>query len=84
MNHEQSEGSNRRKKAIKRVAKAHLKISNQRKDFHYKTARKLLNRGKNIGHESLNITGIAKSRMAKSSHDAGWGPFLSIYGTEQR
>jgi putative transposase len=71
-------GSNRRKKAIKRVAKAHLKVSNQRKDFHYKTAKKLLNKGKNIGHEDLNIQGIARTRMAKSTHDAGWGQFLQI------
>jgi putative transposase len=74
----QKKGSNRRKKAIKRVAKAHLKIANQRKDFHYKTAKKLLNKGKHVGHESLNIKGIAKSRMAKSTHDAGWGQFLQI------
>jgi putative transposase len=71
-------GSERRKKAIKRVAKAHLKVSNQRKDFHYKTAKKLLNQGKNVGHESLNIKGIARTRMAKSTHDAGWGQFLQI------
>jgi putative transposase len=71
-------GSNRRKKAIKRVAKAHLKVANQRKDFHYKTAKKLLNKGKNIGHEALNIKGIARTRMAKSTHDAGWGTFLQI------
>jgi putative transposase len=71
-------GSNRRKKAIKRVAKAHLKVANQRKDFHYKTAKKLLNKGKNVGHEALNIKGIARTRMAKSTHDAGWGTFLQI------
>jgi putative transposase len=71
-------GSNRRKKAIKRVSKAHLKVANQRKDFHYKTAKKLLNKGKNIGHEALNIKGIARTRMAKSTHDAGWGQFLQI------
>jgi putative transposase len=71
-------GSNRRKKAIKRVAKAHLKVANQRKDFHYKTAKSLLNKGKNIGHEALNIKGIARTRMAKSTHDAGWGMFLQI------
>jgi putative transposase len=71
-------GSNRRKKAIKRVSKAHLKVANQRKDFHYKTAKKLLNKGKNIGHEALNIKGIARTRMAKSTHDAGWGTFLQI------
>jgi putative transposase len=71
-------GSKRRRKAIKRVAKAHLKVSNQRKDFHYKTAKKLLSKGKNVGHEDLNIKGIARTRMAKSTHDAGWGQFLQI------
>ena len=71
-------GSIRRRRAVKRVAKAHLKVANQRKDFHYKTAKKLLNQGKNVGHESLNIKGIARSRMAKSTHDAGWGQFISI------
>lgn len=71
-------GSNRRKKAVKRVAKAHLKISNQRKDFHYKTAKKLLSQGKHVAHEKLNIKGLAKSRLAKSVNDAGWGQFLQI------
>jgi putative transposase len=71
-------GSNRRKKAVKRVAKAHLKVSNQRKDFHYKTAKKLLSQGKHVAYEKLNIKGIARTRMAKSTHDAGWGQFLQI------
>jgi putative transposase len=71
-------GSKRRRTAIQRVAKAHLKVSNQRKDFHYKTAKKLLSKGKNVGHEDLNIKGIARTRMAKSTHDAGWGQFLQI------
>lgn len=74
----QKKGSNRRTKAVQRVSKAHLKVSNQRKDFHYKTAKHLLINGKNIGHENLNIKGIARTRMAKSIHDAGWGQFLQI------
>ena len=74
----QKKGSNRRQKAIKRVAKAHLKVSNQRKDFHYKTAKKLLSQGKHVAHEKLNIKGIARTRLAKSTHDAGWGQFLQI------
>lgn len=71
-------GSKRRKKAIKRVAKAHLKVANQRKDFHCKTAKKLLSQGKHVAHEKLNIKGIARTRLAKSTHDAGWGQFLQI------
>lgn len=71
-------GSNRRQKAIKRVAKAHLKVSNTRKDFHYKTAKAVLQQGKHVAHEKLNIRGLAKSRLAKSVNDAGWGQFLQI------
>ena len=71
-------GSSNRKKTIKRVGKAHLKVANCRKDFHYKTAKKLIVKGKNIGHEALNIKGLAKTRMSKSVNDAGWGTFLKI------
>ena len=71
-------GSNRRRKAVKSVARLHLKVASQRKDFHYKTAKKLINKGKNIGHEALNIKGLAKTRMSKSVNDAGWGTFLKI------
>ncbi|HBE34006.1 MAG TPA: transposase [Cyanobacteria bacterium UBA11368] len=74
----QKKGSNRRQKAIKRVAKAHLKVSNTRRDFHYKTAKRLLSQGKHVAHEKLNIKGLAKSRLAKSVNDAGWGQFLQI------
>ena len=71
-------GSNRRKKALRRVAKAHLKVANQRKDFHYKVAKKLLSKGKHIAYEALNTKGIARTRLAKSIYDAGWGQFLQI------
>lgn len=71
-------GSNRRKKALKRVGKAHLKASNTRKDFHYKIALKLLEQGKNVAHEKLNIKGLARTRLAKSINDAGWNQFLQI------
>jgi len=71
-------GSNRYKKAVKRLAKAHQKVTNQRKDFHYKTAHKLLKKGRHIAHEALNIRGLARTRLAKSVHDAGWRQFLQI------
>ncbi len=71
-------GSNRRKKAVQRVAKAHLHIANQRKDFHHKTALNLIRRCGRIAHEKLNILGIARTRLAKSTLDAGWAQFLSI------
>ena len=71
-------GSNRRKKAAKQVAKFSLHIANQRKDFHHKTARSLVTDYDLISHEDLNIKGLAKTRLAKSIHDVGWGQFLRI------
>jgi putative transposase len=71
-------GSNRRKKAITKLAKQHKKVADTRKDFHFKTANNLLKKYDVIAVEKLNIKGLAKSRLAKSVNDAGWGQFLSI------
>ncbi|MBV9788015.1 MAG: transposase [Chloroflexi bacterium] len=71
-------GSKRRAKAVQILAKAHLHITNQRRDFHHKTARKLVTQYGAIAHEELNIKGIARTRLAKSTYDVGWGQFLNI------
>jgi len=71
-------GSNRRKKAVLKVAKLHHHIGNQRKDFHHKTAWKLVNQYGFIAHENLTIKGLSRGMLAKSVNDAGWGNFLNI------
>jgi putative transposase len=71
-------GSGRRRKARERVARLHEKTANQRRDFHHKQARKLVDTHGLIVHEALNIEGIARGRLAKSTHDAGWASFLNI------
>jgi putative transposase len=71
-------GSNRRKKAVQNLAKQHLHVANQRRNFHHQVARQLVSDFGMIAHEALNIQGIARSRLAKSTHDVGWGSFLGI------
>ncbi|WP_244187454.1 RNA-guided endonuclease InsQ/TnpB family protein [Thermus tenuipuniceus] len=71
-------GSTRWRKTKKELAKLHRKIANQRKDFHHKLARRLVNRYGTIVHEDLNILGLARSRTAKGVQDAGWAEFLQI------
>lgn len=71
-------GSNRRRKLKQRLARQHRKVANQRKDFHHKLARRLVNRYGTIVYEDLNILGLARSRTAKGVHDAGWAQFLQI------
>ncbi|NEN97560.1 MAG: transposase [Moorea sp. SIO3I7] len=71
-------GSNNRKKAVSKLGKAHKKVADTRKDFHFKTAKNLLDNHDLVAHEKLNIKGLAKTKLAKSVLDAGWGQFLSI------
>jgi putative transposase len=70
-------GSNRRKKAKGRVAKIHKHIANQRLDFHHKLSRELVDSHGLIACEDLNVKGLARTRLAKSVNDVGWGSFLT-------
>ena len=77
-----NQGSSNRKKAVAKLGKAHKKVADARKDFHFKTAKSLLDNHDLIAHEKLNIKGLARTKMAKSILDAGWGQFLSILSTK--
>ncbi len=70
-------GSNNRHTQNKKVARVHRKIRNQRKDFHHKLSRKLVDNYDLIVYENLTITNMVKNRhLAKSISDAGWGQLM--------
>lgn len=65
-------------KQLNRVQRLHQKIERQRKDHHYRVAHALTKRFDLIALEDLNIRGLAKTKLAKSILDAGWGGFMTI------
>lgn len=74
----QSKGSNNYQKQANKVARLHLHIARQRKDFHYSVAHYLCTTYDLIGFEKLNIKGLARTRLAKSILDVAWRTFLNI------
>ncbi len=74
-------GSNNRAKARGRLARKHLKVRRQRKDFAVKTARALIMSNDVIAYEDLKVRNMVKNRhLAKSIGDAGWRAFVTWMG----
>jgi len=70
-------GSKRWRRMCRQIAKLHLKIARQRKDYYFKLANWLVREFDLIAVEDLNIDGLARGVCSKSVHDASWGVLLN-------
>jgi putative transposase len=66
-------GSKNRTKARKALARAHLRIGNQRSDFTHKITTNLIRNHEALAFESLNVKGMSKTKLSKSIHDVAFG-----------
>ncbi|MGW4302895.1 RNA-guided endonuclease InsQ/TnpB family protein [Streptomyces sp. NPDC004646] len=71
-------GSRNREKARIRVARAHARVADARREFHHRLSTRLIRENQAIAVEDLAVKGLARTRLAKSVHDAGWSAFLAM------
>jgi putative transposase len=71
-------GSNNRKRAVTRVAVLHRKVRETRLDGHHKLALRLIRDNQAVYVEDLAVSGLARTRLAKSVHDAGWATLVRL------
>ncbi|WP_435219273.1 RNA-guided endonuclease InsQ/TnpB family protein, partial [Streptomyces sp. bgisy034] len=71
-------GSKNRAKARLKVARAHAKVADARREFHHQLSTKLISENQGIAVEDLSVAGLARTRLAKSLHDAGWSQFINM------
>jgi putative transposase len=75
-----AKGSANRVKARRRVAVLHRKIRETRLDHAHKIALALVRDSQAVYAEDLAVSGLARTRLAKSVHDAGWAQLLRLIG----
>jgi putative transposase len=71
-------GSRNSEKARVKVARAHVHVADARRDFHHKLSSKIIRENQAVTVEDLSVAGLARTRLAKSVHDAGWSRFTSM------
>jgi transposase len=71
-------GSANRDKARRRVAVLHREVRETRRDHAHKTALRLVRGNQAVYAEDIAVSGLARTRLAKSVHDAGWGQLLRM------
>ncbi|MEV6982453.1 transposase [Sphaerisporangium sp. NPDC051017] len=71
-------GSNNRAKARRAVARQHAKVADARREFHHRESTKIIRENQTVVVEDLAVAGLARTRLARSVHDAGWSAFVGM------
>ncbi|MFD9285536.1 RNA-guided endonuclease InsQ/TnpB family protein [Streptomyces mirabilis] len=70
--------SNNREKARLKVARAHAQVADARREFHHQLSTQLIRENQAVAVEDLAVKALARTRLGKSVHDAGWAQFLAM------
>lgn len=70
--------SSNRAKARLNLARVHAQVVDARREFHHQLSTKLIRENQAVAVEDLAVRGLARTRLAKSVHDAGWSTFVRM------
>ncbi|MGV9708853.1 RNA-guided endonuclease InsQ/TnpB family protein [Streptomyces sp. NPDC003483] len=73
-----TKGSKNRAKARARVARVHARVADVRRDWLHKQTSRIIRENQAVYLEDLAVAGLARTRLGKSVHDAGWAAFRSM------
>jgi putative transposase len=71
-------GSANRARAGRRVAVLHRQVRESRLDHAHKTALRLVRDNQAVYAEDIAVSGLARTRLARSVHDAGWSQLIRL------
>jgi len=70
--------SKNRARARIKVARQHAKVADRRRDWHHKASTQIIRDNQAVYVEDLAVSGLGRTRLAKSVHDAGWSTFVGM------
>ncbi|MBW8698072.1 hypothetical protein MBT84_00665 [Streptomyces sp. MBT84] len=73
-----AKGSKNRAKARIKVAHQHAKVADRRRDWHHKASTQIIRENQAVFVEDLAVSGLGRTRLAKSVYDAGWSAFVGM------
>jgi putative transposase len=71
-------GSANREKSRRKVAKCHARVGDTRRDWLHKLSTTVVRENQLIAVEDLAVSGLARTRLARSVNDAGWSTFVGM------
>ena len=66
------------RKAVRKVARCHARVGDTRRDWLHKLSTTLIRENQAVYVEDLAVSGLARTRLARSVADAGWSTFVQM------